>query len=95
MPFVVIIISSKMNYACVMRALKEYQGSSRALYSYCYYNNNASSNDDDVSLCLRERSDPHEGDQTTLFANKSDESFFCLLSPSFFRTELLGLDTLK
>jgi len=95
MPFVVIIISSKMNYTCVMRELKEYQGSSRALYSYCYYNNNASSNDDDVSLCLRERSDPHEGDQTTLFANKSDESFFCLLSPSFFRTELLGLDTLK
>ena len=100
MPFVVIIISSKMNYTCVMRALKEYQGSSRALHSYCYYNNNnASSNDDDddVSLCLRERSDPHEGDQTTLFANKSDESFCRLFfGPSFFLSnELLGLDTLK
>ncbi len=95
MPFVVIIISSKIYYARVMRELKEYQGSGRALYSYCYYNNNASSNDDDVSLCLRERSDPHEGDQTTLFANKSDESFFCLFVPSFFLTELLGLDTLN
>ena len=82
-----------------MRELKEYQGSSRALHSYCYYyNNNASSNDDDddVSLCLRERSDPHEGDQTTLFANKKSESLFVVfLSPSFLLTELLGLDTLK
>ena len=99
MPFVVIIISSKMNYTCVMRELKEYQGSSRALHSYCYYNNNnASSNDDDddVSLCLRERSDPHEGDPTTLFANKKSESLFVVfLSPSFLLTELLGLDTLK
>ena len=83
-----------------MRELKEYQGSSRALHSYCYYNNNnASSNDDDddVSLCLRERSDPHEGDQTTLFfANKSDESFcrlfFC---PSFFLALRVGHPKIK
>ena len=94
MPFVVIIISSKMNYTCVIRALKEYQGSSRALHSYCYYNNNASSNDDDVSLCLRERSDPHEGDQTTLFANKSDESF-CRLFVSFFLALRVGHPKIK
>ena len=96
MPFVLIIISSKMNYTCVIRELKEYQGSSRALYSYCYYNNNASSNDDDVSLCLRERSDPHEGDQTTLFANKSDESFCRLLfCPSFFLALRVGHPKIK
>jgi len=95
MPFVLIIISSKMNYTCVIRELKEYQGSSRALYSYCYYNNNASSNDDDVSLCLRERSDPHEGDQTRFLQTKVTSLFVVFLSPSFVLTELLGLDTLK
>ena len=76
MPFVLIIISSKMNYTCVIRELKEYQGSSRALYSYCYYNNNASSNDDDVSLCLRERSDPREGDPQTRFLQTKVTSLF-------------------
>jgi len=83
MPFVVIILSSKMYYARVMRELKEYQGSSRALHSYCCYNNNASSNDDDVSLCLRERSNKSET-KRRFDANKSESLFVVFLVPPSF-----------